>query len=819
MEETKKEIEQETEQEVEKVIIKPETRVRLFKDVGVNVEHGYYFYFKNKTERDNYFLSQPGRDTLCYHVFEGDTIDTDLPVLETRQYRYLMYKNKGSDWMYSTIDNSVYVNEEVTSITHSTDIFTSYFHDIVLPDRAFIERQHSKNWERKKKHLMPRVESRDGDDLFIGDEYELVRRKRHSWQIAWQVYVFSETPDKYKGSLSSKGLATPLYFACVPFLPRMLSLPSGDYIPVMYGGKPVSLPDRLNKKISYDSKWVNKVVATFITADLPWNTKATVKTNSNGVPTRIDLGASGSFEHHVDADGVRMLYVKRNTNITINSTRTINFGYVYDDTYIDSCSRLHTFPYFKASISNLRGHQFDLKPELLTQGEIHVGVVAGLGTSNKISYFPLNYVNDPTDGHWSDGQQMIMAFRGFIDTNNNDLPIKSDYLAAMMQGNRNQIEASRTAASNLLSTANSNADTSYNATMSAAQNDLDLAGQYQSNFSFSNREVAGTNAAQAGAAYDKSLSQNQQSGSWGIIGGLGGAAVGGVTGLLGGPVGVGAGIVGGYQLGSGVGSQFGSSHGLNNPNTTYQDLYRDRARENAKLQLGAQQDWMNKTAAVGFENSRISAAATSAIAKANAGTQYDNTQMMLNARVSDASNVAPTMNAMGGDINFDLQNSNFDIVLTTWQLQDIQKPYIRFFYNAYGEKHNRYTKMNLTSRTRFNYIKTNGLIVGGNVNTYIANAIESIFNAGVTLWHDKSTIGQPWQLNVEKEDAKIIQEIDIGVGRIDTRLAVPQEKLIYKKTRERVRKNDNLTIEEILEKTEYIPQKEATIIYPEEEYE
>lgn len=70
--------------------------------------------------------------------------------------------------------------------------------------------------------------------------------------------------------------------------------------------------------------------------------------------------------------------------------------------------------------------------------------------------------------------------------------------------------------------------------------------------------------------------------------------------------------------------------------------------------------------------------------------------------------------------------------------QCIKPEYARIiddFFTRFGYKVNRYKVPNLFSRGVFNYVKTVDSNIGGNVPTYVSNAVSKIFDAGITIWH------------------------------------------------------------------------------------
>ena len=64
---------------------------------------------------------------------------------------------------------------------------------------------------------------------------------------------------------------------------------------------------------------------------------------------------------------------------------------------------------------------------------------------------------------------------------------------------------------------------------------------------------------------------------------------------------------------------------------------------------------------------------------------------------------------------------------------------IDHYFDMYGYKINYLKTPNITGRTNWNYVKTIGANIEGDIPEDHLNEIKSIFNNGVTLWHNAST--------------------------------------------------------------------------------
>jgi hypothetical protein len=61
------------------------------------------------------------------------------------------------------------------------------------------------------------------------------------------------------------------------------------------------------------------------------------------------------------------------------------------------------------------------------------------------------------------------------------------------------------------------------------------------------------------------------------------------------------------------------------------------------------------------------------------------------------------------------------------------------FFSMFGYKINRIKVPNITGRRNWNYVKTNGCYVGGNVPQDSLNEFKNMLDNGITFWHNPST--------------------------------------------------------------------------------
>jgi hypothetical protein len=90
-----------------------------------------------------------------------------------------------------------------------------------------------------------------------------------------------------------------------------------------------------------------------------------------------------------------------------------------------------------------------------------------------------------------------------------------------------------------------------------------------------------------------------------------------------------------------------------------------------------------------------------------------------------------------GDLNWSLGKACF-----TGVKMSIKAEYARCldeYFSAYGYKVNRMKVPNITGRRNWNYVETRACNIIGNIPQEDLDEIKSIFDSGVTIWHNSST--------------------------------------------------------------------------------
>lgn len=100
-----------------------------------------YFISKSKYRETNYYTVRKtdAKGSLINSVKVGINIDN----LWDCNYLVFQNANHGTKWIYNFITQLIYVNEDTTEIVFETDVFQTWYYDVVIRE-SFVIREHSK---------------------------------------------------------------------------------------------------------------------------------------------------------------------------------------------------------------------------------------------------------------------------------------------------------------------------------------------------------------------------------------------------------------------------------------------------------------------------------------------------------------------------------------------------------------------------------------------------------------------------------------------------------------------------------------------------
>lgn len=144
----------------------------------------------------------------------------------------------------------------------------------------------------------------------------------------------------------------------------------------------------------------------------------------------------------------------------------------------------------------------------------------------------------------------------------------------------------------------------------------------------------------------------------------------------------------------------------------------------------------NAFATIGSAMSRNPVGAVSGIASIGMGAVNSYFELeAINAKHKDLDATPSQLNKLGGNTAFDYGNDIKGLYIIKKEITPEYRKKLTDFFKMYGYKVNELKTPNLKSRQHFNFIKTVGANVTGNVPQDDLAVIKRMFDNGVTLWH------------------------------------------------------------------------------------
>ena len=107
------------------------------------------------------------------------------------------------------------------------------------------------------------------------------------------------------------------------------------------------------------------------------------------------------------------------------------------------------------------------------------------------------------------------------------------------------------------------------------------------------------------------------------------------------------------------------------------------------------------------------------------------------AKLADINNQPPNINGMGKDVIFSYGYDYGDIYVIKKEIKKEYRERLENYFKMFGYTFNDLEIPNLRTRKAFNYLKTTACNIVGNIPQNYLNILKSIFDKGVTIWHNE----------------------------------------------------------------------------------
>ena len=105
------------------------------------------------------------------------------------------------------------------------------------------------------------------------------------------------------------------------------------------------------------------------------------------------------------------------------------------------------------------------------------------------------------------------------------------------------------------------------------------------------------------------------------------------------------------------------------------------------------------------------------------------------AKVQDAKATADNVTLQGGDTYFNYGYENLGVKVISYQITPEYIDLLQDYFGKYGYKVHKVKIPNIHTRQNWNYIQTVGANIVGNIPQMFIEALEQLFNQGITIWH------------------------------------------------------------------------------------
>jgi tail knob protein gp9/major tail-like protein len=105
------------------------------------------------------------------------------------------------------------------------------------------------------------------------------------------------------------------------------------------------------------------------------------------------------------------------------------------------------------------------------------------------------------------------------------------------------------------------------------------------------------------------------------------------------------------------------------------------------------------------------------------------------AKQQDIANTPPSISGLGANVSFDFGNSINGVYVIKKQITNEYRRQLGDYFKMFGYKAHLTKVPTFDSRQHFNYIKTVGVTIVGNIPQPDLQIVKDIFNNGVTVWH------------------------------------------------------------------------------------
>ena len=424
------------------------TNIRLMSGVPFNVDYKHTRWFDTPAQQQAYMSAKPvvySTGMANFQRIEGRYYFKCPEHIEhLEDVNYIRFNNRNADGTtnskvyYGFVTHLEYMNKGNTHVYFELDVVQTFMFDMDF-NESYVVREHM---DRYRSDAVPRVNTIDegldhGQELDIKKYYPVQNPHGLRYFVIVAKEPLHDTGGDETENASYVISPQPLSYYFVPFGPDGLN---GT---ILHGQDDFSTtpPDRIMSILAGSEEAVNHVVSYYITDSIGIPPKD-VRMSDGGSSIILEYTTlPGSVDLRVvnigSGDNIQVVYVKKCTEFEAEEFTVAQNYWLEFDQSVPMESKTLMSPYRWIELHDYRGGVVRYRPEYISGSKLTIVRRGSLGLSNKVTYSVKGYNQSSSVSSYDPHTEHEFAL---YDTNPNDVSVKNEYLAAFLQGNRNQIQ-------------------------------------------------------------------------------------------------------------------------------------------------------------------------------------------------------------------------------------------------------------------------------------------------------------------------------------------------------------------------------------------
>lgn len=411
------------------------TDITLLRDIPFQSDYKHTRWFDTRSQQRTYFNNKPVVHQMSQATFQRTTersyVSVNLNKDQLWGANYMMFRNSdyNNKWFYAFIIELEYKNPSTTWVHFEIDVFQTWWFDVEFKP-SYVVREHRPLWSNDGSPIVNTLD----EGLDYGTDYDVVSTVQYQplGGYKWMVIVAKEPLDGSEDTPRVIGTPQALHYYVVPY--KDDNTVPNIYIEKLNQGVAIGSPADVLQVIYTAQTAVNNIVSIYVT---DWTGVECSYNSDDDLITFPDNGNEIGVVAGIYNEPFAILEVQKVKKF--KSLNSVIFNDVFSQFDHKGESKLLMSPYSIIQATDFKGNTIDYKPEYFRTKRLSLEFKGSLGVSNKTTANPVGY-NRGTSGTLNERTSLEEAL---INNTPSDIPIKTDNLAAFLQGNRNSLETQK----------------------------------------------------------------------------------------------------------------------------------------------------------------------------------------------------------------------------------------------------------------------------------------------------------------------------------------------------------------------------------------